>query len=237
MCQTHTFHHLCGHAFPPVPLTIIQCSDSIHRLLTTPTGHNQSHVLCPDTDARTEVMPTLCATCNEVGAISEWLERKPEARFEMVRAWNEETRRENAAKQGSGLVAAEEEEDHAPSLTTDNGSESSNEADAEATAETTDRISTCTMPVNLAAEASGKANDAQDEYISPIAPIASAPPSSTRWEPDNHKDRQTNLPQSKPKQHAASSHDAGRKQSQKLKDLQSRIKALRIRAEAALRRP
>ena len=102
MCQTFTFHHVCGHVYHK---TIIQCPDSIDQVMACndpkPIARSQGSIqtLCTDANNDIEVVPTICETCTQIGVISEWLNQTPEARFDVVRSWTNELReRKNEAR-------------------------------------------------------------------------------------------------------------------------------------------
>ena len=122
MCQSHTFHHICGHIYHR---TIIQCMGSIDNVLLSASssiikshsvsiapspspssgssfaqfsspslGSTRSGTLCVDPTNNLHILSTVCKACEGVGEINEWLTRKPEARFEAVRSWKAQLRRE-----------------------------------------------------------------------------------------------------------------------------------------------
>jgi hypothetical protein len=51
-----------------------------------------------DSTEDVRLFPTLCAKCEQVGVISEWLNRTPGGRFEVIRAWNKKHRLEVRTK-------------------------------------------------------------------------------------------------------------------------------------------
>lgn len=111
MCVIYRFYHLCGHT---------------HRIITFPCRHTlfalkmypslEDGILSPppvsspayhrpicvfdtvDSTEEVRLFPTLCARCEQVCVISEWLNRTPGGRFEVIRAWNKKHRLEVRTK-------------------------------------------------------------------------------------------------------------------------------------------
>jgi hypothetical protein len=113
MCQQYSFYHVCGHV---CYRTIIQCLDSIERVLSSHESRHLSHhsnakrTLCTETPNEIEVISSTCELCHEVGVISEWLGNRPEARFDAVRSWKANLRRCKTANRMDGVVGERHQE-------------------------------------------------------------------------------------------------------------------------------
>ena len=99
MCITFRFYHLCGHthSITTFPCTYRSSQDKAQPLpkdeaASSSLGNAYHPVTCPSdpTDSSEEIrlFPSLCAKCEKVGVISEWLDRTPAGRFDAIRAWN-----------------------------------------------------------------------------------------------------------------------------------------------------
>jgi hypothetical protein len=96
MCITYRFYHLCGHTHR---ITTLPCAytPTLHPLpqdaaLSSHPGPVYRTLKCladpEDSPEETRLFPTLCAKCKQVCIISEWLNRTPGGRLEVIRAWN-----------------------------------------------------------------------------------------------------------------------------------------------------
>jgi hypothetical protein len=106
MCTTYRFYHLCGHThrittipctYTPPPLKLPPLPED--EVVSPPPGLAHRPLLtCPsdpaDSPKEIRLFPTLCAKCDQVGLISEWLNRTPGGRSEVIRAWNKTHRPE-----------------------------------------------------------------------------------------------------------------------------------------------
>lgn len=100
MCITYRFSHLCGHTHrvATFPCTFTYTLLSLYPLLEDEVlSYPEPRLACgPHTclsdpagsPEETRLFPTLCATCEQVGIISEWLNRTPGGRVEVIQAWN-----------------------------------------------------------------------------------------------------------------------------------------------------
>lgn len=111
MCVTYRFYHLCGHThrittFPcrytPFALKMYPSLEDgiLSPLPVSGPAHHRPICVFDAVDSTEEVrlFPTLCAKCEQVGVISEWLNRTPGGRFEVIRAWNKKHRLEVRTK-------------------------------------------------------------------------------------------------------------------------------------------
>ena len=57
--------------------------------------HTSTHRCCQDQINFPEIKlkPTLCADCEKVGMISEWLKTEPSMKYEIVKAWKQSQRK------------------------------------------------------------------------------------------------------------------------------------------------
>jgi hypothetical protein len=105
MCIKYRFYHLCGHThrittFPctytPKPIKLHPLPED--RVESSSPGSIYCPLIClsdpADSPEETRLFPTLCAKCEQVGVISEWLHCTPGGRFEVIRAWNKTHRPE-----------------------------------------------------------------------------------------------------------------------------------------------
>ena len=99
MCTTFCFYHLCGHThsittFPctytPTPLKSHPLPEDEVLFPSPGSIYRPQDCLLDSADSPEEIrlFPTLCARCEQVGVISEWLDRTPGGRFDVIRAWN-----------------------------------------------------------------------------------------------------------------------------------------------------
>jgi hypothetical protein len=105
MCVKYRFYHLCGHAHHTTtfPCTYTPKPTKLHPLPKDKVGPSSPGsayhpLIClsdqADSPEETRLFPTLCAECEQVGMISEWLHCTPGGRFEVIRAWNKTHRPE-----------------------------------------------------------------------------------------------------------------------------------------------
>jgi hypothetical protein len=105
MCIKYRFYHLCGHThrittFPctytPTPIKLHPLPED--KVESSSPDSARSPLIClsdpADSPEETRLFPTLCAKCEQVGVIGEWLRRTPGGRFEVIRAWNKTHRPE-----------------------------------------------------------------------------------------------------------------------------------------------
>lgn len=105
MCITYRFYHLCGHThriitFPctytPKPIKLHPLPED--KVESSSPGSAYRPLIClsdpADSPEETRLFPTLCAKCEQVGVIGEWLHCTPGGRFEVIRAWNKTHRPE-----------------------------------------------------------------------------------------------------------------------------------------------
>jgi hypothetical protein len=101
MCIRYRFYHLCGHthrittspcAYTPAPLRLqpVPKGDAVSSSPGSPSPCRSPTCLsCPaDWLEEIRLLPILCAQCEQVGVISDWLGETPGSRFEVVRAWS-----------------------------------------------------------------------------------------------------------------------------------------------------
>src|ERR1700733_7175431 len=105
MCIKYRFYHLCGHThrimmFPcthtPTPIKLHPLPED--KVESSYPGSTCRPFIClsdpADSPEETRLLPTLCAKCEELGVVSEWLHRTPGGRFEVIGAWNKTHRPE-----------------------------------------------------------------------------------------------------------------------------------------------
>lgn len=125
MCNTHTFHHLCGHrhstlTFPCQPQFPVNDSEPIShnppssssslstKSYTTCTLPSPYTCAAPGRQEETHLYPTLCLPCASSGLIGVWLAQSPvERRFEVLRAWKRERRNVSARREREEEAEAE----------------------------------------------------------------------------------------------------------------------------------
>jgi hypothetical protein len=72
-----------------------------------PAYHHPTCVLnMADSAEEVHLFPTLCAKCEQAGAISEWLGHAPGGRFEVIKAWKNTHRHEVRTKRTAESVVA-----------------------------------------------------------------------------------------------------------------------------------
>jgi hypothetical protein len=105
MCVKYRFYHLCGHMHR---ITTFPCTHTPTLITLHPLPKDKVESSSPGSTYRpftslsdpadsleeTRLFPTLCAKCEQLGVISEWLHRTPGGRFEVIRAWNKTHRPE-----------------------------------------------------------------------------------------------------------------------------------------------
>jgi hypothetical protein len=106
MCRVFTFHHFCGHVHSthtlpcPSPTAFTSSPPACH---SPSNPDSDSKVLspspsCADTTQEPHLYPTLCATCKEIGIISDWFACEPSKRFEAIMEWRKLDGRESGRK-------------------------------------------------------------------------------------------------------------------------------------------
>jgi hypothetical protein len=109
MCIKYRFYHLCGHThrITTFPCTHTPTLIKLHplpedKVESSSPGSTCHPFIClsdqADSLEETRLFPTLCAKCEQLGVVSEWLHRTPGGRFEVIRAWNK-THRPGLRKQ------------------------------------------------------------------------------------------------------------------------------------------
>jgi hypothetical protein len=105
MCIKYRFYHLCGHThrITTIPCTYTSTPIKLHplpedKVESSSPGSTYRPFTClsdpADSLEETRLFPTLCAKCEQLGVVSEWLHRTPGGRFEVIRAWNKTHRPE-----------------------------------------------------------------------------------------------------------------------------------------------
>ena len=100
MCIIFRFYHLCGHVHrvTTFPCTYAPTQPNLQprpedELASSQPGSlYRPPVAClsdpAESPEKIRLFPTLCAKCEQVGVICEWLDRAPGGRFDIIRAWN-----------------------------------------------------------------------------------------------------------------------------------------------------
>lgn len=90
MCEISTFCHLCGH----LNKTVMHfCSACIHERIEQQTYSVDLQRMrrplsrCDPAPTSVCLVPTLCKSCTGNSEVSEYLEKNPEAEFEIFRSW------------------------------------------------------------------------------------------------------------------------------------------------------
>lgn len=105
MCIKYRFYHLCGHThrITTIPCTHAPTPIKLHplpedKVESSSPGSTCRPFMClsglADSPEENRLFPTLCAKCEQLGVISEWLHRTPGGRFEVIKAWNKTHRPE-----------------------------------------------------------------------------------------------------------------------------------------------
>ena len=101
MCITFRFYHLCGHIHrvTTFPCTYTHTQPNLQPRqkdeppYSSPGSFYRPRLTClsdpTEPPEETRLFPTLCAKCEQVGVICEWLDRTPGGRFDVIRAWNQ----------------------------------------------------------------------------------------------------------------------------------------------------
>ncbi|EXJ78945.1 hypothetical protein A1O3_08445 [Capronia epimyces CBS 606.96] len=89
MCESHTIHHICGHAKFK---TLVQCADMIDRLVASHLLVSCSHHLCDDIGDNPHIFPDICDSCKRSAVIADWIDQQPGGKFEVLRAWRRQNR-------------------------------------------------------------------------------------------------------------------------------------------------
>lgn len=80
--------------------TVVQCSSKVEQLLKG--GVSTSHAMCEESSENTHIFPNICDACKSSNnyVIADYINKMPGARFDLIRAWKEESRQPKSESSG-----------------------------------------------------------------------------------------------------------------------------------------
>lgn len=87
--------------------TVVQCSSTVEQLLKGGDTVSTSQAMCEDSSENTHIFPNICDGCKGSNnyVIADYLTKVPGARFDLIRAWKEESRQPKSESSGGATNA------------------------------------------------------------------------------------------------------------------------------------